>query len=87
VTPDILDQDFACVGPDRKWGADIGYIWTAAGWLHLATVIDLFSRRIVGWAVSDRMKKELALGALRRALVRRGPAPGLVHHADRGAQD
>lgn len=86
VAPNILDQDFACDGPNRKWGADISYIWTAEGWLYLAIVVDLFSRQIVGWAVSDRMKKDLALNALRRALVRRGPAPGLVHHADRGSQ-
>lgn len=86
VAPNILDQDFACDGPDQKWGADISCIWTAEGWLYLAIVVDLFSRRIIGWAVSDRMKKDLALNALRRALVRRGPAPGLVHHADRGSQ-
>lgn len=67
VAPNILDQDFAAEQPNEKWGADISYIWTAEGWLYLAIVVDLFSRRIVGWATSDRMKKDLALTALERA--------------------
>lgn len=67
-------------------GADISYIWTAKGWLYLAVVVDLFSRRIVGWATSDRMKKDLALTALRRALAVRQPPPELIHHSDRGSQ-
>jgi putative transposase len=79
-------QDFTADGPDRKWGADISYIWTAEGWLYLAVVLDLFSRRVVGWATSDRLKRDLAVEALRRALVARNPAPGLVHHSDRGSQ-
>ncbi len=86
VAPNILDQDFAADGPDRKWGADISYVWTAEGWLYLAIVLDLFSRRIVGWATSDRMKKDLALAALKRALSVRQPAAGLIHHSDRGSQ-
>lgn len=57
IAPSLLDQDFACTGPDQKWGVDISYIWTAEGWLYLAIVLDLFSRRIVGWATSDRLKK------------------------------
>lgn len=57
-----------------------------SGWLYLAVVLDLFSRRVVGWATSDRMKRDLAVKALRRALVARNPAPGLVHHSDRGSQ-
>ena len=63
AAPNVLDQDFTADGSDRKWGADISYIWTAEGWLYLAVVIDLFSRRIVGWATSDHMKKDLALTA------------------------
>jgi len=86
VAANLLDQDFACDGPDRKWGVDISYVWTAEGWLYLAIVLDLFSRRIVGWAVSDRLKKDLALTALRRAISIRGPEPGLIHHSDRGSQ-
>jgi putative transposase len=86
VAPNLVAQDFAADGPDRKWGADISYIWTAEGWLYLAIVLDLFSRRVVGWATSDRLKRDLAVEALRRALVARNPAPGLVHHSDRGSQ-
>lgn len=86
VAPNLLDQDFACDGPDQKWGVDISYIWTAEGWLYLAIVLDLFSRRIVGWATSDRLKKDLALTALSRAIALRRPPPGLIHHSDRGSQ-
>ncbi|WP_240637906.1 IS3 family transposase [Paracoccus aestuarii] len=70
----------------QKGGADISYIWTAEGWLYLAIVLDLFSRRVVGWATSDRLKRDLAVEALRRALVVRNFAPGPVHHSDRGSQ-
>ena len=86
VAANLLDQDFTCDGPDQKWGADISYIWTSEGWLYLAIVLDLFSRRIVGWATSDRLKKDLALNALRRAFAMRRPPPGLIHHSDRGSQ-
>lgn len=86
VAPNLVAQDFTAHGPDRKWGADISYIWTAEGWLYLAIVLDLFSRRVVGWATSYRLKRDLAVEALRRALVARNPAPGLVHHSDRGSQ-
>jgi putative transposase len=86
VAPNLLDQDFTCDGPDQKWGSDISYVWTAEGWLYLAIVLDFFSRRIVGWAVSDRLKKGLAITALQRALVIRRPPAGLIHHSDRGSQ-
>ncbi|MGB4907994.1 MAG: IS3 family transposase [Tabrizicola sp.] len=86
IAPNLVAQDFTADAPDRKWGADISYIWTAEGWLHLAVVLDLFSRRVVGWATSDRLKRDLAVEALRRALVARNPTPGLVHHSDRGSQ-
>jgi transposase InsO family protein len=86
VAPNLLDQDFAAAGPNQKWGADISYVWTREGWLYLAVVIDLFARRVVGWATSDRLHKELALSALRRAIAVRRPAAGLIHHADRGSQ-
>lgn len=86
VAANLLDQDFTCDGPDQKWGADISYIWTAEGWLYLAIVLDLYSRRIVGWATSDRLKKDLALNALRRAIALRCPSPGLIQHTDRGSQ-
>ena len=86
VAPNIIDQDFAAVGPDEKWGADISYVWTREGWLYLAVVIDLFARRVVGWAVSDRLHRRLALAALNKALMIRRPPEGLIHHSDRGSQ-
>lgn len=86
VAPNLLDQDFAATGPNQKWGADLSYVWTREGWLYLAVVIDLFARRVVGWATSDRLHKELALSALRRAIAVRRPPAGLIHHADRGSQ-
>jgi putative transposase len=85
AAPNLLDQDFSAERPNEKWGADISYIWTREGWLYLAVVIDLYARRVVGWAVSDRLNKELALRALRRALAVRRPAAGLLHHSDRGS--
>ena len=71
-------------GPTRS--ADISYVWTREGWLYLAVVIDLFARRIVGWATGDRLHRDLALAALRKALTMRRPAAGLLHHSDRGSQ-
>ena len=86
VAPNLLDQDFSAERPNEKWGADISTIWTQEGWLYLAVVIDLYARRVVGWAVSDRLHKELALAALHRAPAVRRPATGLIHHSDRGSQ-
>lgn len=86
VAPNVLDQDFEASGPNQKWGVDISYVWTAEGWLYLAIVLDLYSRRIIGWAVSDRMKKDLALTALKRAIAIRRPPRGVIHHSDRGSQ-
>lgn len=86
VAPNLVAQDVTADGPDRTWGADISYIWTTEGWLYLAVVLDLFSRRVIGWATSDRLTRSLAVEAPRRALVARNPAPGLVHHSDRGSQ-
>ncbi len=87
VAPNHLGQDFAATAPDQKWAAGISDIWTTEGWLYLAIVPDFFSRRIIGWAVSDRLKKDLALSALQRALVLRRPKTGILHHSDRGSQD
>lgn len=86
VAPNLIDQNFSAEGKDQKWGADISYIWTAEGWLYLAVIVDLFSRRVVGWATSDRLKQDLALHALKRAVVSRRPSAGLIHHSDRGSQ-
>lgn len=86
IAPNIIDQDFTASKPDEKWGADISYIWTREGWLYLAVVIDLYARRVVGWAVGDRLHRDLALAALRKALTMRLPSEGLIHHSDRGSQ-
>ena len=86
VAPNLLERDFAADMPDRKWLADITYISTREGWLYLAAVLDLYSKLIVGWAVSSRINKELVLEALKMAVGRRWPSPGLIHHSDRGRQ-
>ncbi len=84
--PNLLEQNFAASKPNQKWSVDISYIQTRQGWLYLAVVLDLHSRRIVGWAVSGRMKRDLALRALQMAITLRQPEPGLIHHSDRGSQ-
>jgi len=86
VAANLLDRSFAAAGPDRKWCVDITYIPTGEGWLYLSAVIDLFSRRIVGWAMADHLRGELCLDALSMAIEQRRPAPGLLHHSDRGVQ-
>jgi putative transposase len=86
VAPNLLEQDFSAERQNQKWAADISYVWTNEGWLYLAVVLDLFARRVVGWAVSDRLHQELALEALRKALAIRRPGNELVHHSDRGSQ-
>ncbi len=79
-------RSFAADGPDRKWGCDLTYLWTDEGWLYLSVVIDLFSRRVVGWSMSDDLKSAGVAEALGMALGRRRPRPGLLHHSDRGVQ-
>ena len=86
VSPNRLERDFSADAPNRAWGADITYIRTWEGWLYLMAIIDLYSRRVVGWATSDSLKTDLALRALRRALASRRPPRGLIHHSDRGGQ-
>lgn len=86
VAPNLVDQDFTAEHANQKWGADISYVWTREGWLYLAVVIDLFSRRVVGWSVGDRLHRDLALTALGKALIIRRPKAGLIHHSDRGSQ-
>jgi putative transposase len=73
-------------GPGRLWGSDITYLRTWQGWLHLAVVVDCFSRRVVGWALEDNLRAELVVDALEQALQRRRPQRGLVHHSDQGSQ-
>lgn len=84
--PNLLQQDFSAQGINQRWVADFTYVWTKEGWLYVATVMDLFSRRIVGLAMSDRMKDDLVIAALQQALIHRQPDSGLVHHSDRGSQ-
>lgn len=86
IAPNLLDQNFSANKPNQKWAGDISYLWTREGWLYLAVIIDLHSRRVVGWAVSDRLKQDLALQALNRAIALRNPEPGCIHHTDRGSQ-
>ena len=86
VALNLLDQDFTTTGPNQKWAGDISYIWIQEGWLYLAVIIDLYSRRVVGWAVSNRMKKDLAIRALKMAINLRQPPKGCIHHTDRGSQ-
>jgi len=86
VAPNLLNQNFTTSQSNEKWLADITYIPTAEGWLYLAAVLDLYSRRIVGWAMSDSLERPLVITALQMAVQRRQPAPGLLHHSDRGSQ-
>ena len=86
VAANVLGRDFAPAGPDQKWCADFTYVPTLEGWLFLAVVVDLFSRRIVGWAMSATMTSRLVVDARGRAVARRRPRPGLVAHSDRGSQ-
>ena len=86
LAPNLLDRQFAASGPNKIWLADITYIPTGEGWLYLAVVLDLFSRKVVGWAMRDTLAQELTLAALRMAITNRKPGPGLLHHADRGSQ-
>jgi transposase InsO family protein len=85
IAPNLLARDFTAKGPDEAWVTDITFLWTAQGWLYLAAIIDLFSRRVVGWATSQNVDRHLALAALDLALTRRRPNAGLVHHSDRGS--
>ena len=86
VAPNKLKRDFTASGPNQKWLADITYIRTLEGWLYLAVILDLHSRRIVGWAMSKRMTSDLTIAALKAALHSRRPEPGLIHHSDQGSQ-
>jgi putative transposase len=77
-----LDRNFTANLPDQKWAGDITYIWTTEGWLYLAVMIDLHSRQVIGWAVSNRLKRGLARLALNNALALRNPPPRCIHHTD-----
>jgi putative transposase len=82
----VLDRSFEATAPNRKWIADFTYVWTAEGWLYVAAVVDLFSRRVVGWSMSTAMTAQLVADALVMAIWRRGKTDALLHHSDRGSQ-
>lgn len=84
--PNLLDREFSCSEPNRRWAGDVTYIWTGAGWLYLAVVMDLFSRRIVGWSMRRSLNRELVLSAMNMAIFGRRPENGLLFHSDRGSQ-
>jgi len=86
TAPNLLERNFTATAPNQIWLADITYIETDQGWLYLAAVMDLYSRRIVGWAMADHLRTELPLAALRMAISAQRPDPGLTHHSDRGVQ-
>jgi putative transposase len=86
VCEDLVDRTFMAAAPDRLWVADITYLRTWEGWLYLVAVQDVYSRRIVGWAMDSHMRAELILDALQMALARRRPQPGLIWHSDQGSQ-
>ena len=86
VAPNLLNREFEVGEPDKVYVSDITYIWTHEGWLYLAVVLDLFSRQVVGWSLSNRISRKLVINALRMAIWRRQPLPGLILHSDRGSQ-
>ncbi len=86
AAPNLLQQDFTSKQPNQRWVADLTYVSTLEGWLYVAVVLELFSRRIVGLAMGERMTDGLVMAALEQALIHRNPQPGLIHHSDRGSQ-
>jgi transposase InsO family protein len=86
VAPNLLDRNFAPTGPDQVYSSDITYLWTDEGWLYLAIVMDLFNREVIGWSLKPRMTTDIVLDAPTMAGFRRRPAPGVMHHSDRGSQ-
>lgn len=86
IAPNLLDRQFEAKGPNQRWVADFTYIWTHEGWVYFAVVLDLFSRRIVGWAMSSEMTAQLVTDALVMAVWRRGRPKELLHHSDQGSQ-
>jgi len=86
VAENLLNQNFKSQNPNEVWVADITYVPTDEGWLYLASIMDLFNRKVVGWAMSATMTKDLVIAALKQAILRYKPAAGLIHHSDRGSQ-
>jgi putative transposase len=86
LAPNVLDRQFTATAPNQKWVADFTYLWTSEGWLFLAVVLDLYSRRVVGWSMQSTMTAQLVTDALTMAVWRRGAIDALLHHSDRGSQ-
>ena len=86
TAPNLLEQNFTVSEPNRVWTADISYCWTAEGWIYLAVVLDLYSRKIIGWAMDKRMTRDLVINAFLMAYWTRKPKAGLIHHSDKGSQ-
>ena len=86
ISANVLARRFGVMRPNAAWVTDITYIWTLEGWLYLAVILDLFSRRIVGWSMSERIDRQLAIDCLQMAVAHRQPPDGLIHHSDRGSQ-
>lgn len=86
VAPNLLDRQFEATGPNQKWAADFTYVWTAEGWLFVAVVLDLYSRRVVGWSMQQSMTAQLVMDALLMAIFRRGQPKAVLHHSDQGTQ-
>jgi len=86
IAPNLLERNFIAAAPNRIWLADITYVETDQSWLYLATVMDLYSRKIVGWAMADHLRAELPLAALAMAIATQRPSAGLIHYSDRGVQ-
>ena len=86
IAPNMLDRNFTAAAPNQVWLADITYVETDQGWLYLASVMDLYSRKIVGWAMADHLRTDLPLAALAMAISVQRPGAGLIHHSDRGVQ-
>jgi transposase InsO family protein len=85
IAPNVVAREFEADAANKVWVTDVTYVWTDEGWLYLAVMLDLYARRVVGWATSDTNDTDLALAALGRAMATRRPGPGLVHHSDRGS--
>jgi putative transposase len=86
IAPNLLDRNFTAYQPNQKWAGDISYVWSREGWLYLAVILDLHSWRVIGWAVSNRMKRDLAIRALQMTIAFRAPPKGAIRHTDCGSQ-
>lgn len=86
IAPNLLERQFEATGPNQKWAADFTYVWTAEGWLFVAVVLDLYSRRVVGWSMQPTMTAQLVMDALLMAIFRRGRPRAVIHHSDQGSQ-